>query len=91
AARVLGCQAFVGNAAKEDWEAERSEASGRVTRGMLRLNFTPESQLIDLYPGGSRGKKVDAYRQEREETGIDPGEQDVEISAADGRRRRFCD
>ncbi|KDQ51859.1 hypothetical protein JAAARDRAFT_198733 [Jaapia argillacea MUCL 33604] len=81
------------NAAKEDREAERSEASGRVTRGevdALRSDLAPEEKNVK---GKTRGKKVDAYRQERdvdralEETGVDPGEQDVEISAADGRRR----
>ncbi|EPT01720.1 hypothetical protein FOMPIDRAFT_41334 [Fomitopsis schrenkii] len=79
------------NAGQEDREAEQSENSRQIPRSEvneLMNNSTDEERNMQ---GRTRGKKVDAYRQERDldraldESGALGDEQDIEIGAATGR------
>ncbi|EGO24717.1 hypothetical protein SERLADRAFT_468422 [Serpula lacrymans var. lacrymans S7.9] len=91
AARGAGNQPSYVNAGKEDQEAARSEATGRVSKGEVQ-ELMQDTTKDEKKKSGTRGKKINAYKQEQdmdrafEETGTDPAEQDVEIRAAVGRR-----
>ncbi|KAI0360059.1 hypothetical protein OH77DRAFT_1419454 [Trametes cingulata] len=76
---------------KEDMETERSEQTGQIPKSEvdeLLSTTSPEERDVS---GRTRGKKVDAFKQERDvdrfldETGISTAEQDVEIGRATGR------
>lgn len=79
------------NAGREDLDAERSDQTGQIPRGEvddLLGSLTEEERNVG---GRTRGKKVDAYKQERgidedlDASGISSADQDVEIGAATGR------
>ncbi|KAH7927908.1 hypothetical protein BV22DRAFT_1103356 [Leucogyrophana mollusca] len=79
------------DAAREDREAERSEVTGKVSKGEVQ-ELVGSTTKDERSRTGTRGKKNDPYKQERqmdrdfEQSGIEPAEQDIEISAATGRK-----
>ncbi|TFK49542.1 hypothetical protein OE88DRAFT_1662038 [Heliocybe sulcata] len=90
APRGAGNQPTGVNAAREDREAEESEISGRIPKGevnALKSELAPDERNVR---GKTRGVRVDAYKQEKDLdralADVDGADQDVEISAADGRR-----
>ncbi|KAI9000512.1 hypothetical protein BD414DRAFT_471860 [Trametes punicea] len=76
---------------KEDQETARSEETGQIPRSEVDDLLSSSSQDERDVSGRTRGKKVDAFKQERDvdrfldETGISSAQQDVEIGRATGR------
>ncbi|KAI0649329.1 hypothetical protein C8Q79DRAFT_950000 [Trametes meyenii] len=75
----------------EDLDTERSEQTGQIPRGEVEDLLSSTTQDERDLSVRTRGKKVDAYKQERdldqsfEETGLADADQDVEIGRATGR------
>ncbi|CDO75793.1 hypothetical protein BN946_scf184934.g8 [Trametes cinnabarina] len=76
---------------KEDKETAHSDETGQIPRSEVDDLLSSVSQDERDVSGRTRGKKVDAYKQERDvdqfldEAGISSAEQDVEIGRATGR------
>ncbi|TBU32540.1 hypothetical protein BD309DRAFT_1076179 [Dichomitus squalens] len=74
---------------KEDQETTRSDETGRIPRSEVD-DLLSSATSEEKNASGTRGKRVDAFRQEREvdrmfeESGISNADQDVEIGAASG-------
>ncbi|KAI0749495.1 hypothetical protein C8Q80DRAFT_1269367 [Daedaleopsis nitida] len=76
----------------EDRETEESDATGRIPKreiNDLLSSATDDERSVSSY---TRGNRVDAFKQEREmdrafdESGVADEEQEIEITAATGRR-----
>ncbi|KAJ8456788.1 hypothetical protein ONZ51_g11917 [Trametes cubensis] len=91
AARGADNQPTYRNFRAEDDEAAFSEKTGQIPRGEVDDLMSSTTQEERDVQGRTRGKKVDAYKQEREldqffdESGISSADQDVEIGRATGR------
>ncbi|KAH9831661.1 uncharacterized protein C8Q71DRAFT_881868 [Rhodofomes roseus] len=90
-ARGANNQATFRDYGKEDFETERSEATGRIPKGEVNDLLGSATGDERNASGYTRGKKVDAFRQERDldrafdETGISNAGQDIEVGSATGR------
>ncbi|KAI9057206.1 hypothetical protein FKP32DRAFT_1598306 [Trametes sanguinea] len=75
----------------EDKETARSDETGQIPRSEVDDLLSSTTQDERDVSGRTRGKKVDAYKQEREldqfldDAGISGADQDVEIGRATGR------
>ncbi|KAI0671534.1 hypothetical protein C8Q78DRAFT_991162 [Trametes maxima] len=75
----------------EDLDTERSEQTGQIPRGEVEDLLSSAAQDERGLSGRTRGKKVDAYKQEREldqsfeEAGLADADPDVKIGRATGR------
>ncbi|KAH9945302.1 uncharacterized protein BXZ73DRAFT_96288 [Epithele typhae] len=79
------------NYLQEDQETERSEETGRISSGEVDDLLSSQTAEERDATGGTRGKRVDAFKQERdldrayEESGVYDDQKDVEIRSATGR------
>ncbi|KAI0710112.1 hypothetical protein C8Q76DRAFT_769850 [Earliella scabrosa] len=76
----------------EDLEAEVSDQTGRIPKSEVDDLLSSTTEEERNVSGRTRGNRVDAYQQERnldrvfDETGLSDAQQDIEITAATGRR-----